>query len=89
VWLRAYVEASIAANVTLTVLADGVTLVGTDTVSVFDGGGVVFTPLTIFGFVSLNNAVNHTFTVDMSSMPGPTFTFAANSVHLMWLELGG
>jgi hypothetical protein len=89
VWAELSIESSVAVQANFVLRADAITPVASVTGSCFDGGGVVYTPITMFGLVSLLNTANHTFSVDIAAAPGPTFTVLSGGVRIMWLEIGG
>ncbi len=89
VWAHLSIEASVAVQANFTLRADVATPIDAITGSCFDGGGVVYTPITLFGVVTLLNTANHTFSIDVAGMPGPTFTVLSNGIRIMWLEIGG
>lgn len=91
VWGSAHIESSVVVQAIGTMFADvGTVIVGASkTISMFDGGGVIYTPVPLIGKVSLNKAVAHTFSMEVSCLPGTNLTALANQMTIMWHEIGG
>jgi hypothetical protein len=91
VWGSAHVESSAVVMASGILFADVATAIpgAAKTISMFNGGGVVYTPIPLIGKVSLNKAIPHTFSMQVSCFPGTDLTAPSNQMTIMWLELGG
>jgi hypothetical protein len=91
VWASAHIESSVVVQAIGTLYADVATVIpgASKTISMFDGGGVIYTPVPLIGKVSLNKAVPHTFSMEVSCLPGTNLTALANQMTIMWHEIGG